>query len=129
MTEKEYKKELAEAHESYKKLAPISCPHLDNEKIVFNRLGFNHLVRKGNKLRPRHEVLLRLSYLQKITHVISSPKSVCEQRVESYESLKVHYWGLTLQIEKNLILRVVVRQINSGPKHFFSIMQKNKKKE
>lgn len=118
MEDKEYRERIEKAHDLYRKYLPVKCPHLGNELIVFNRHGFNHIERRGKKLRLRKEVIKRLGLLPLTTEIISSLKSVCDFRTEKIKGDVVKYWGLTYEDR----FRVVIRQINSGQKHFFSIM-------
>ncbi len=121
MNNAEYKRIIERQHILYKKYKPVYCPHLRNGMTTFNRHGFNHLLRKGKKLRPRKETLQRFGLLPLASKIISSEKSTLEHRIEQNEKETIKYWGLTLNIERRKI-RVVIRQINEGPKHFYSIM-------
>ncbi len=124
MNDEEYHIKVRKAHERYLKYLPVKCPHLENEVIVFNRHGFNHFERKG-RMRPRKEVLDRLTLLPLATEVISSKNSVCDLRSEKSNGDEIKYWGLTYALAVDRKIRVVVRQINKGPKHFYSIMHRS----
>ncbi len=126
MNDEKYHKKVDGSHKMYLKYEPVKCPHLNNEEIRFNRHGFNHLERKGKKLRSRKEVLERLKLLPLVTEIISSKNSVCDFRCEQSNSDDIKYWGLTYTLKENLMVRVVIRQIDKGPKHFYSIMRRSK---
>ncbi|HEY4494524.1 MAG TPA: hypothetical protein VJC02_00290 [Candidatus Paceibacterota bacterium] len=121
---KKYKLKVSEFNKAYKLLGPLKCPKLNNTDIVFNRHGINHLIRKGKRFRRRSEVLERLHLFQYTRKVIESEISVLTIRNLVIKNLTVYFYGLTLKVDK-IITRVIIRQIENGPKHFYSIMRCN----
>lgn len=124
MNDEHYKSKIDEYHQLYKNYKPVICPVLNNEEIVFNRYGFNHLIRKGTKLRPQDEVMQRFKLLPLASKIISSEISSLEYREEKRNGEIIKYWGLILEIKKQKV-KVVIRRINNGVKHFYSIMPKS----
>ena len=100
----------------------ITCPALNNEKIYFNNSGFTHLMRKGGKLRAYSEQKRRFSALKFCKEILTLRDPVIEYR----QINNVQFW-MFKTIKDNLEIKLVIRQIDSNPKHFFSIMGKKKK--
>ena len=122
------------AKKFYKKIGTILSPALDNKYISFNNTGFNHLIRKIS-LRSRNEQKRRFLLLPKAESIIKNPKSVIIYRKEEkkifikkreLKMLKesvIHYWTFVHFTDSRRI-KVVIRQVNNGVKHFYSIMDK-----
>jgi len=101
----------------YDKLKNLTCPGLDNEVIFFYRSGYNHLIRKGRKFRSRKEVLRRTGLLSRVVEVVSS--RLIEVAIRREEG--AIFWELRKRFKDRDII-VVIRQLGTGPKHFFSVM-------
>lgn len=126
------------AKKFYKKIGYVLCPALNNEYINFNSVGFGHLIRKI-KLRSRNEQKKRFTLLKYAGKIIKNPKAVIfykqEQRnvkvkrygKSTFKTSLVQYWTFQEYI-KNWKIKVVIRQINKGQKHFYSIMGDKYKK-
>jgi hypothetical protein len=117
----------------------IRCPALNNEMVHFTSEGFNHLVYKNDrnerdkgiqimkfKLLPRAVEIIGLSttyqeYDENIKDIRKKKhkKIVCESAV-------VKYWGLVAVI-RNTRVKVIIRQIGNGQKHFWSVIPAWKK--
>ena len=141
-----YKKSLEKAKLIYSKIGRIKCPALNNESVSFSRLGFNHLVRKGRIPRTRNEQKRRFVLLPYIEKIIKNPRAnisfvqkTVKNKVDRHgmkilvESM-ANFWTFIEKINACKI-KVVIRQLNHGDKHFFSVMSdsvyiknKNKKK-
>ncbi len=139
-----YKKSLEKAKRIYSKIGRIKCPALNNENISFSRLGFNHLVRKGRIPRTRNEQKRRFVLLPYTEKIIKNPKAnisflqkTVKNKVDRHgEKILVEstasFWTFIERVNSCKI-KVVIRQLNHGDKHFFSVMGnsvhvKNKKK-
>jgi hypothetical protein len=115
----------------YKSMQPTWCPEL-NEYIAFNRSGFTHLTRQGNLSRPKKEQVRRFDILPYAPVIINSPDKKPEYRVDKQISvikpfgskkkkeLEVQFWGFSKEIN-GIKVKVVIRQMGNGKKHFFSI--------
>lgn len=106
----------------YKEMGMIKCPVLADALIVFTNAGFNHLLRKGRKARTPIDQARRLRLLKFVRGIILDPRALCEER-RALDSLSrnVCFWGLTLTLGGRSVT-VVIRQVEDGPKHFFSVM-------
>lgn len=120
---KVFKKEILR---DYKCVGPLACPALDNELIYFTKDGFNHLIRKGRKLREQYEQHERLALFQYVPSIIESSRMYILHRVHSKNSINkssAQFWSLENKIQGEVVV-VIIRQINSGTKHFFSVFYK-----
>lgn len=107
----------------YKSIKPIYCPYF-SERVVFNSKGFKHLIYedKGHQ-RTRSEQYLRLSLFPKGVRMLLIA-TVVQEYEERLVCNKIHkFWGFIGIIEGHKI-KVVVRQIGDGKKHFYSIFPK-----
>lgn len=123
----------------YKKIGAVLSPALDNQYIFFNNTGFNHLIRKLS-LRSRHEQKRRFLLLPRAEAIIKNPQAIMVYRKEKKKILikrketkalkesTIHYWTFVYFTDSKRI-KVVIRQINNGNKHFYSIMDKRAKKQ
>ena len=122
------------AKDFYKKIGTIFCPALDNQYISFNNIGFTHLIRKMS-LRSRNEQKRRFLLLPKIESILKNPQAVIVYRKEEKkvevkkndtkilrESV-IHYWTSVYFTDSKRI-KIVIRQVNNGLKHFYSVMDK-----
>jgi hypothetical protein len=127
-----------EAREDYNKIGRIWSVAL-NDYISFNNVGFQHLIRKGKAPRSPRQQIKRLTLIPYATEVILKPSQpVTLREEEKYSPIKrdgiemminthVRFWAFHANIE-NKNIRVIVRQINNGHKHFFSIFEEDKQK-
>ena len=114
------------AKEEYYKIGSVPCPAFNNELVYFNKYGFNHLIRKGKYPRDRKEQLKRILILPYSLSIIKNSKYVSEYRINNIKNVCGYFWSVQGNIN-GFFLRVVIRQINSGSKHFFSIMYEKQK--
>jgi hypothetical protein len=91
-------------------------------RIYFNSAGFTHLEKKHGKWRSHAEQMERFSLLAHAPAVISNP-SVKIVYSSQMKTLSAHFWALTTTINKKRI-RVIIRQIGNGRKHFFQYFPK-----
>jgi len=131
-----YEKAKQKAKQIYSKIGRIKSSALNNEYISFSRLGFNHLVRKGRIPRTKNEQKRRFTLLTFIENIIKNPRAVIIYRKEKIkekvnrhgEKILVestaHFWTFIERI-KDCRIKIIIRQKNSGEKHFFSIMGDN----
>ncbi len=118
MDDKSYYEQVRdEAKTFYKNLKEIPCAVLGGEKVRFTMVGFNHLVKKGPFLRPRKDQMRRFLLLKHIPFVLKSSTSLIVYTKEP----TAEFWRISNRIE-NQTIRIIVRQLTGGEKHFFSIM-------
>lgn len=112
----------------------IRCPALNNEIVHFTSEGFNHLIYKGDRserdksvqilkfnLFPRALEIIGLSTTyQEYDEGIKNVKKKKHKRTV-IESATVKYWGLAAII-RNTRVKVIIRQIGNGQKHFWSVI-------
>lgn len=112
-----YEHVRAKAKKYYSSIGMVTCPSLDNEKVLFTDAGFNHLVRKGSIPRTIKDQMRRFHLLKHVLAVIRSKIATVSVR----KNKQVIFWTLEERI-KNKNIKVVIRQIKGGAKHFLSIM-------
>lgn len=129
-----------QAKNVYSKIGRLPCPALGGEYVTFNRLGFSHLLRKGHVPRPKSEQKRRLFLLKYAEQIVKNPKSKIYFR-QTEEKYFINRHGqkiLTTSIAKfwtfiedvdNKKIKLVIRQLGSGQKHFLSIMEDNRHKK
>jgi len=127
------------AKKFYKKIGIILSPALNNQYVSFNNIGFTHLIRKMS-LRSRNEQKKRFLLLPKAETIIKNPKAIIVYKKEEKKILiktrkakilkesTIHYWTFVYFTDSKRI-KVVIRQVNNGSKHFYSIMDKKVKKQ
>jgi sugar-specific transcriptional regulator TrmB len=127
-----YEKSKKWAKRNYQKIGKVVCPALDSEYVVFNNIGFTHLIRK-QEIRSRTEQKKRFALIHYTEQIIQKQKASIVYRsevkkiiVKRYgrkipQTSTTQYWTFT-EIIKKWKIKVVVRQVNKGSKHFYSVM-------
>jgi len=128
-----YQKAKSEAKKEYSKIGSVHCTALDNDLVSFTRIGFNHLVQRGHKPRPKTEQIKRFSLIKYATQIITNPKAemLFEQRNtkifvnrhgnKQLVNSKAEFWTFISWVN-GCRIKVVIRSIDEKQKHFFSIM-------
>jgi hypothetical protein len=131
-----YKKSKEKAKKIYSKIGRIPCPALNGEFVSFTRAGFTHLLRKGRIPRTRNEQKRRFALLSFAEKIIKNPEAVIIYRQEEIKE-KVNRYGEKILLARmanfwtfvekinDCLVKIVIRQVNNGRKHFFSIMSDN----
>jgi len=130
--QKSFKDILKNHHQKYEKWKPFFCKLLDTT-IHFNSKGFNHLrFRISNTPRNQKEVLYKISLLPLVRPVLRKATSI-EKYEKRYLSLNgsrngkrrlVEYWSFVAAVGKQrTYIRVVVRKVDTGSVHFWSVMK------
>lgn len=130
-----------ECRKKYDQIKSVICPYF-NESISFNNKGFEHLIFKSKNI-PRilidQYIRLKLLPLSKIvletTHTVQEFQEKSEAVQVNTNSkwnkriVPVRYWGF-VAVLKNTRIKVIVKEIQGGQKHFWSIIPfwKNDKK-
>ena len=107
---------INKAKSQYNALSSILCPALGDEPVVFNKYGWNHLIRKGRKLRNPKEQLRRVSLIQTAIKIISTCKNVQMYKADFDGNTVVEFWELRLES-----VSVILRKRSNGKLHFFSV--------
>jgi hypothetical protein len=114
-SENSYEEAKRKAKELYGKIGCVWCPTL-GEYIIFNKAGLRHLMRKGKMWRPKNEQKRRFALLPFAKIILESSITCVVIRQEQSAT----FWSFSGEQHHGTIT-LVVRQINGGRKHFFSI--------
>jgi hypothetical protein len=109
------------AKEIYDNIERVWCPAL-NDHIVFRKAGFRHHIWKNGIFRIKSEQKRRLALIPCVVEIIQSQKDQGLYRNEG----DVRFWAFIQRRDKKII-RVVIRQIGEGEKHFFSVFEEKQK--
>jgi len=121
-----HKQFIKKSEEDYKKIGYVKCPAFSNEEIHFNKIGFNHLLWKGKKMRAMEEQIRRISLIPKAVRIISTSITCTHYR----ETIRVlgngsislaKFWSISTNTE-GVHIRIIIRQTNNGRKYFLSVM-------
>jgi hypothetical protein len=123
----------AEAKRSYAAIGPLFCPYL-NDTVHFRNDGFEHLIfKRKDKPRPPVEQYTRLRMLPLAEEVIRKSHTLQEhsqqittirqQSAGRWEKRNkvVNYYVFVAIIRPRVRIKVVVREIEGGTKHFYSL--------
>ena len=120
------------AEEKYKSVGAVQCPYF-NEAVHFGNAGFLHLLYKHER-RPRllKDKLRRFALIDKAISVLKISKTLQEyvvtkefvrtsvnSRIEN-RLLEMRYYAFIAIIDLSHRIKVVVREIEGGKKHFYS---------
>jgi len=126
MLNKKHKEFIKNSKKEYGKIGYVECPAFNNEKVIFNNSGFNHLIRKGNELRPISVQIHRINLTIKYTKdILKSSKKYTTYLKNTNENFHIAYFWSFISKYDGLNIKIVVRQLENGPKHFFSIHLKS----
>lgn len=118
-----------QALRDYMNIGSIRCPALGNEEVVFDDHGLRHLSRKYGEKRPILDQIRRLRLVPLAVRILTE-NAADVTRTETFKRSSgvlttAQFWKFTVQ-ENGQIISVVIRQIEDGPKHFFSVMNRKK---
>lgn len=103
----------------YKSIGSIKCSYFDNEEIIFNKIGFNHLIRKGGEFRSFKDQMRRLVLLKYSVEILQG--NYVEVEFRSNKELKnAYFWCFKTRINGKY-MKLIIRQIELGRKYFFDI--------
>ena len=100
----------------------IFCPAFPKEKIIFNAKGINHLIYKGGRSRrelSRIETNIRL--LPSAINVLKVMPLAQEETFYTRKDKKYQFWTFEAVID-NRRIKVIIRQVGRGRKHFWSVI-------
>lgn len=121
------------AEEIYKSIGEVYCPYF-KEKVAFHAPGLEHIKFKDrNKTRLASDQYMRFRLLHLAPTVIKLSHTLQGiSRRKNFERQKTHArWEILLKnttyyefvaIIENVRVRVIVKQIEDGPKFFWSII-------
>ena len=101
----------------------IQSSHFGGAWVVFNNIGFKHLIRKA-RVRSRKEQIKRFELLKYVPEILKNPDANVLCRITTSGHHKTHYWSFREEKDGKDIT-VVVRQVGNGVKHFYSVMNKS----
>ncbi len=108
----------------FKQHPEINCPAFPGEKVFFNSKGMSHLFYKDLKKtssRNLKEVKTRVKLLPRAVKVLSLMPLIQEER-EIERQKKIHYYYAFEAIVDGLRIKVIVKQVGNGQKHFWSVI-------
>lgn len=117
---------IKRSEEKYKKIGYVKCPTFSNEEIYFNKIGFNHLLWKGKKMRTMEEQIRRIDLIPKAIKIISASEKWTHYRettnvLGNGTTSFAKFWSISTNTNGEHI-RVIIRQTNNGRKYFLSVM-------
>ena len=113
--ENSYEEAKKKAKELYGDIGRIWCPTL-GDYVAFNKMGFQHLMRKGRALRPKGERKHRFRLLPYAKIILENQAMSPVVRQEQSAT----FWSFSAKQGRRTVT-LIVRQIHGGKKHFFSI--------
>jgi hypothetical protein len=116
-----YKNAKIVAQKFYTKIENIWCPPL-GVSVVFNRAGFQHLVRRGRIQRPKSEQKRRFALLVYVRDIISDQYAHISYEKKFIGNTTAEFWIFN-QRAVGVLITVVLRRIGNGNVHFFSVYQ------
>lgn len=129
-----YEKIRGDANNFYQKIGNVRCPALGDGLVYFTAEGFNHLLYKNKRnARSREHQITKFKLLPKALHLIKTTtthqeydESLITIRRKKFkkmqeETVVAKYWGL-IAIMDGFRVKVIIRQIGHGQKHFWSVI-------
>lgn len=121
MGNKAYAKLYDDAKRIYFNIGEVTSTSLNGDKVVFNRFGWRHIFQKRSDRRSIQDTIRRFTLLK------YAPKIVREGSLKVFREniqneVKGRFWTICSQKQGQEKIKVIIRQINDGPKHFFSVM-------
>jgi hypothetical protein len=101
-------------------MSNIQSPLLGGSYVVFNNIGFKHLIRKA-KIRSNQEQMNRFALLRDVPDIIRNPNAKIGHRIIREKNHIIQYWAF-VEKKNEKTIKVVVRQVGNGIKHFYSVM-------
>lgn len=118
-----------QAKEIFSTVRYVECPAFHNEKIIFNAKGLSHLFYKGARkvqTRMKEQVHIRIKLLPFAIQLLKIMPVYQEEAVYTFKGKAYRFWAFEGVIEEWRI-KVIVRQVGNGAKHFWSVIPSWKK--
>jgi hypothetical protein len=135
--DKNFKKIKSEAEMFYKKIGKIKCPYF-NDDVSFNSAGLEHLKFKSKrKIRERKDAFMRLKNIYLAPQILKLSRTLQEKQIKNiFVNIKTNkrkekvlkrctYYGFVAIVKDGSYekrLKIIVRQIEGGSRHFWSII-------
>ncbi|MBU1104874.1 hypothetical protein KJ664_03220 [Patescibacteria group bacterium] len=106
----------------FSEVKQIACPAFDKEKVYFTAKGINHLLYKNSRSKrdsKRIETNTRL--LPGAIKVLRVMPYFQEESYYTKESVIHKFWAFEAVVDDRRI-KVVIRQVGKGQKHFWSVI-------
>ena len=128
-----FEKIKKEAKYFYNKIKLINCPYF-KEEVFFNAKGLDHIkFKKWNKTRIIKDQYMRLKLIKYAPQLIKKSHTLQGyKQTKEFEHIKVNgrwdkilkdvYYYEFVAIYDGIRIRVVIKQILGGKKHFWSIV-------
>lgn len=119
---KELKKQAKLLFQSHKS---VISPAFPGETIIFNSKGLSHIFYKGSQktsTRPEKEAQTRvqlLTFAVKILELMPLPQE--ESSLIDSRGRKCRYYAFEAVVDNHRV-KVIVRQVGNGVKHFWSVI-------
>lgn len=123
MISENWREYLINERKKYKKLTHIKCPAFNDEEVHFNRYGFDHIVFKEGIPRPQVEVRERFGLLLFLPNILKDLKHVDGEEKRIKNQSIAYFWTIKYRLNNRLNIRIILRRLNNGTIHFFSIMK------
>lgn len=119
MDHKESARHFFKTHKS------VNCPAFPGEKVHFNSKGLSHLFYKGSaktSSRPEQESSVRVNLLPHALKLLNKMPFPQEESVlTDFKGRICKYYAFEAVIDNHRI-KVIVRQVGNGQKHFWSVI-------
>lgn len=116
------------AKEFFKANKIVKCPAFPNEKIFFNAKGLQHLFYKGPRSkRDIKRIAKNIELLPRAVKLLELMPIPQEQDTYEVQEKRYKFWAFEGVID-NRRIKVIVRQVGTGNKHFYSVIPAWRKK-
>lgn len=106
----------------FKKTKQVFCPAFNNESVIFNAKGVNHLLYKGNRSeRDLSRVQMNIQLLPGAIKVLRSMPYFQEESFYEEGGKVYRFWAFEAVVD-NRRIKAIVRQVGNGKKHFWSVI-------
>lgn len=116
------------AKKFFTETASIGCPAFPNEKIHFNSKGLQHLFYKGPRSkRNLKRIAKNVELLPRAVKLLRLMPIPQEEDMYALDEKQYKFWAFEGVVD-NRRIKVVIRQIGTGKKHFYSVIPAWRKK-
>jgi len=135
-----HKQELPKARAFYDAVGSVDCPYFKTD-VTFNAKGFHHLQFSAGSERTKQAQLYKFALLESVVEILKHSGTVQQYRQQlgavghkkgksgMHDTKMMTYWafeGILGAGAKMRRVKVIVRQIGDGKKHFWSVMSDTK---
>lgn len=106
----------------------LDCPAFTGEKIFFNAKGIQHLFYKGPRSkRDLKRIAKNIELLPQAVKLLKLMPIPQEEDTYTAHEKKYKFWAFEGVID-NRRIKVIIRQVGTGKKHFYSVIPAWRKK-